>query len=338
MWSGLSRGGVRILRSHIIAITVSVLLAPSFVSAGTIFTADEGQNTVSMFDSERGLVTTIGVSVTPHNVDLTPNGHTLLVAGVTAHGTGQHRQGALVLIDAAGPLPIVMAEIAVGQHPAHVVPSADGARAFVTDAAANAVHAVDLESRTIVGRVAVGSYPHGLRLSPDGRILAVANIRDGTVSIIDAEKLIEKRRIRVGRSPVQVGFTPDGRTLLVTLNGEDRLAFVDLRSNRTVRKVGVGRKPVQVYATADGKRALVANQGPARRPDNRVTIVTLDGTQPARHIVSGAGAHGVALSRDGVFAFVTNTVANTVSVIDVERATVLRSWPTGKEPNGVVAF
>jgi hypothetical protein len=51
-----------------------------------------------------------------------------------------------------------------------------------------------------------------------------------------------------------------------------------------------------------------------------------------------AGAHGVALSRDGAYAFISNTVANTLTVIDVERARALRSWSAGKAPNGFVAF
>lgn len=315
-----------------------MLFGPTAAGATTIYTADEGQGTVSVFDFERGPVATVAVGVTPHNVDLTPDGRTLLVVGVAAHAGGQHREGGLVLVDTAADKPTVIAEIAVGQHPAHVVPSRDGARAFVTDAAANAVHAVDLNSRKVVGTVAVGNYPHGLRLSPDGRTLAIANIKDGTVSLVDAENLTEQRRIKVGRKPVQVGFTSDGRTLLVTLNGEDRLAIVDLATGRTVRKAAVGRGPVQVYATPDGRSALVANQGPAQRPDDRVCLVALDGKQPVRHIVSGAGAHGVALSRDGAYAFITNTVANTLTVIDVERATPLKSWPAGKAPNGVVAF
>ncbi|NJO35314.1 MAG: YncE family protein [Rhodospirillales bacterium] len=258
------------------AFILFALFAPT-ADATTIYTADEGQGTVSVFDFERGPVATVAVGLTPHNVDLTPDGRMLLVAGVAAHGGGQHRAGALVVVDASGDKPAVVSEIAVGQHPAHVVPSADGSRAFVTDAGLNSVHAVDLKSGTAVGSVGVGEYPHGLRLSPDGRTLAVANIKDGTVSIVDAETLTEKRRIKVGRKPVQVGFTPDGRTLLVTLNGEDRLAIVDLTAGRTLRKVAVGRGPVQVYATSDGKYALVANQGPAQRPDNRVCLVALDG-------------------------------------------------------------
>jgi YVTN family beta-propeller protein len=83
--------------------------------------------------------------------------------------------------------------------------------------------------------------------------------------------------------------------------------------------------------------ALVANQGSAKRPDNRVCLVSIDGKAPVRHIVTGAGAHGVALSPDGSRAFITNTVANTLTVIDVAGAVAINSWPTGKAPNGVIA-
>jgi len=307
------------------------------LGATTIYTADEGQGTVSVFDPDRGPLATIPIGISPHNVDVTPDGRLLLAVGVATHAGGAHREGTLVLLDVAGDKPAIQAAIAVAQHPAHVVPSADGKRAFVTDAAADAVVVVDLDTRAVVERVSVGSYPHGLRLSPDGRTLAVANMKGGSVSIIDTATLAERRRIAVGRKPVQVGFTPDGQRLLVSLNGEDRLAIVDIATGRIIRKVRVGRGPIQVFATADGKSALVANQGTAQRPDNRVCLVPLDRPAAVQHIVTGAGAHGVAVSPDGKLAFITNTVANTVSVIDVASATVLRSWPTGKAPNGVIA-
>ena len=318
------------------AIAGMFLLGAAASASTTIYTADEGQGTVSILDLDKGPLATVAVGVSPHNVDVTPDGRLLLVVGVVAHGGG-HREGALVLIDIAGDKPVIRAEIAVAQHPAHVVPSPDGKRAFVTDAATNAVVVVDLQTRAVVGRVSVGSYPHGLRLSPDGRTLAVANMKDGTVSIIDATSLTERSRIAVGRKPVQVGFTPDGRQLLVSLNGEDRLAIVDVATGRVTQKVRVGRGPIQVFATRDQRSALVANQGTQQRPDNRVCLVPLDRPGTVQHIVTGAGAHGVTLSPDGKLAFITNTVANTMSVIDVASATVLRSWPTGKAPNGVVA-
>jgi YVTN family beta-propeller protein len=323
------------------AIAGMFLLGAAASASTTIYTADEEQGTVTILDLDKGPLATVPVGVSPHNVDVTPDGRLLLVVGVAAHSgmqmQGMGAMGALVLVDIAGDKPVIRAEIAVAQHPAHVVPSPDSTRAFVTDAVANAVVVVDLQTRAVVGRVSVGSSPHGLRLSPDGKTLAVANMKDGTVSIIDTASLTERSRFAVGRKPVQVGFTPDGRQLLVSLNGEDRLAILDVASGRVTQKVRVGRGPIQVFATADQKSALVANQGTKQRPDNRVCLVPLDRPGTVQHIVTGAGAHGVTLSPDGKLAFFTNTVANTMSVIDVASATVLRSWPTGKAPNGVVA-
>jgi YVTN family beta-propeller protein len=320
------------------AIFVAVLSGISSAGATTIYTADEGQGTVSIFDLAHGPIATLPVGILPHNVDVTPDGRHLLVVGISEH-TGQHSAaGALVVVDVSGAIPAIAANIIAGEHPAHVVPSADGQRAFVTDSSGNAVLEIDLKSRHVIRRVSVGNYPHGLRLSPDGKTLAIANMKDGTVSLVDVQTLTEQRRIGVGRRPVQVGFTPDGRLLLVSLNAENRLAIVDLPTGRLTRKIAVGRGPIQLIATADGKNAVVANQGTSRRPDNRVCLVALYGKAKVQHIVSGAGAHGVALSRDGSRAFVTNTVANTLTVIDVRRGAVLRSWPTGRSPNGVIAY
>jgi hypothetical protein len=106
----------RVAAVAVTALILSALFGPA-ADAATIYTADEGQGTVSVFDFERGPVATIAIGVTPHNVDMTPDGRTLLVVGVATHGGGQHRAGALVLIDTTADRPAVLAEIAVGQHP-----------------------------------------------------------------------------------------------------------------------------------------------------------------------------------------------------------------------------
>ena len=47
------------------------------------------------------------------------------------------------------------------------------------------------------------------------------------------------------------------------------------------------------------------------------------------------GAHGVVVGRDGRDAFITNSFADTVSVIDTATQKVLRSIKVGKGPNGI---
>ena len=52
-------------------------------------------------------------------------------------------------------------------------------------------------------------------------------------------------------------------------------------------------------------------------------------------VETGSGAHGVVVDRDGRHAFVTNTYANTVSVLDVGERKVVATVQVGRGPNGV---
>jgi YVTN family beta-propeller protein len=49
----------------------------------------------------------------------------------------------------------------------------------------------------------------------------------------------------------------------------------------------------------------------------------------------GKGAHGVVITPDGRYAWITNIYAGTVSVIDVGRQAVVATVPVGKGPNGI---
>ena len=52
-------------------------------------------------------------------------------------------------------------------------------------------------------------------------------------------------------------------------------------------------------------------------------------------IRTGKGAHGVAVSEDGAFVFVTNIVDSTLAVIATETQTVVATFAVGAGPNGV---
>ena len=52
-------------------------------------------------------------------------------------------------------------------------------------------------------------------------------------------------------------------------------------------------------------------------------------------IKTGSGAHGIAYSPDGKYAFVTNTWDNSLSIIDTTSDTIIKTIYVGKSPNGV---
>lgn len=308
-------------------------------SAGTVFTADEKGGSVSAIDLATGRVSTVRLAMMPHNVQISGDGKQLVAVGMSmtkvgkAHGA--HGGGKLIPLDATVHPIRPVGEIDVGPHPAHVVMDWAGKLAFVTDSQENAVLVVDLVAQRISGRIVTGAYPHGLRLSPDGLELYVANVKGGTVSVIDVAKQVETARIDVGKSPVQVGFTPDGRHVFVSLNGEGKVAVINRATRRVAAKIPVGRNPVQVYATPDGLHVYVANQGTEKSPSNTVSVIAVDTLNPVATITAGRGAHGVVVSDDGKWAFISNIVDGTVSAIDTSTQKVSVTYQVGAGPNGI---
>jgi len=321
---------------------------PSFAAPGMVYVADEGSDTVSVLDAESfEKVATVAVGREPHNVQLSSDGKFAWVTtngerrkdGLQKKGMSKDEHAAMTVpgevwaIDTASRT--VVAKVSVGKHPAHVVLSTDGRFAYVTNGGDNTVSVVDTGMRQAVATIPVGAYPHGLRISPDGKEAYVANLKGGTVSVIDTQARREVAQIAVGKGPAQTGFTADGSLAFVSLSEENAVALIDPAARKVVARIGVGTVPIQLYATPDGKTLFVANQGTKRKPGKAVSVIDLQTRKVATTLQTGAGAHGVVVDRDGRYAFISNTYANTVSVIDVKSLKVLKNVPVGRSPNGI---
>lgn len=319
--------------------------AATALGSGYVYTADEAGRSITRVDLRSGVATTIAVGVMPHNVQISPDGRSVLAVGSALmnmtgnredqHGNDAGEPGMLLVVrsdasDTSGAL-----RIPIGHSPAHVVVAADGRRAFTTNSGDNAVIVVDLIARRATDTIRTAAFPHGLRLSPDGRELYVACVDANSVSVIDVATLREVARIPVGRAPVQVGFTPDGRRAYVTLRDANAVAVIGTRARRVTARIPVGRAPIQLVATPDGRLVYVANQGTSARPDSTVSVIDTDRNMVVATVLAGRGAHGVAVSTDGSRVFVANTFANTVTVIDVAKKRALASVTVGKGPGGI---
>jgi YVTN family beta-propeller protein len=329
----------------------------AFAAAQKVYVANEDGNTVSVFDAASFKnVATIPAGAGPHNVQVSPDGKLAWVTNngdAGKEGDDQARmkgsmkgmqmpmpdhaamsgRGEVWAIDTT--TDAVVARIAVGNSPAHVVLSADGRFAYVTNGGDNTVSVIDTASQQVVAVIPVGTAPHGMRISPDGKQAYVANLKSGTVSVIDTETRKEVTQIPAGKGPAQVGFTPDGKLAFVSLSGEDQVAVIDPATRTVIRKVAVGTVPIQVYATPDSRQLLVANQGARNKPGKTVSVIDLETFKSAKPIATAPGTHGVTIDREGRYAYVTNTYANSVSVLDVNERKVVAVVPVGKGPNGI---
>jgi YVTN family beta-propeller protein len=315
-----------------------------------VYVANEGSDTVSVLDATSyKTLANVRVGNMPHNVQVSPDGKFAWVTNngeldqmtdVSVHkgmAPGSHeamaKPGEVWVIDTN--TNAVVAKVPVGMHPAHVVVSPDGHHAYVTNGGDNTVSVIDTSARILVATVPVGQFPHGLRVSPDGREVYVANLKGGTVSVIDTTRQTEVAQLLAGKGPAQIGFTPDGHFVFVSLSQENAVAVIDPATRKVVRKIAVGTVPIQLYATPDSRTLLVANQGTRMKPGKTLDLIDLGSFKVAKTVVTGAGAHGVVVDRDGRFAYVTNIYANSVSVVNLKVRKVMKTVSVGKAPNGI---
>ncbi len=318
------------------------LAAAPIGDGGFVYTANEGDNSLSRIDLSTGEVLTVPTAVTPHNVQITPDGETLLAVGTETMmmdgnegGHDGEAKGILLVYKAddlsAGP----SAQIEVGEHPGHVIADKEGKRAFVSNSEDDTVTVVDLATESVVGTIPTGNFPHGMRMNPAGDVIYVANVESGSVSVLDPVELREIEQIAVGKAPVQVGFTPDGKRAFVSLRDDDSVAAIDPAARSVLERIAVGDGPIQVYATPDNAFVLVANQGTEQEPSDTVSVIEVATDRVIQTIRTGAGAHGVVINDKGQLAFITNIVDGTVSVIGIASWNVIATIPVGAGPNGV---
>ncbi|MCR3759525.1 YncE family protein [Clostridium felsineum] len=303
-----------------------------------LYTANESGSVSKIDLSTNKVVETIKDKGTPHNVQVSPNGKVVaytspvkMEKGQTEHGS-MGMNGSAIFYDAeSGKL---IKKVEVGVHPAHIVFTQDGKYVLVTNNEDNNVSIIDANTYKLRANVAVGKGPHGFRISSDNKFAYIANMGEDTVSVVNIKEQKEIRKIKVGNTPVTTGITKDGKTLVATINSENAVAIVDLATDK-IEKIAVGAGPVQLYLDSNDKYVYVANQGTEDKPSNTVTKVDLESKKVTATIQTGKGAHGIVLSPDNKYSYVTNMYEATVSIIDNSKNKVITTIPVDKEPNGI---
>lgn len=297
-----------------------------------IYVANQVSNNVSVIDAVSfEVIATIPVGDRPHNVNHTPDGRYVLV---TNKNVNNNEPPSLSVINTDTKKVLTTIE-GLGRRIEHVVSPKPGMAYVSEDLAENAILAIDLDERSIVERVPVGIKPHGLWPSPDGKYLFVPNQLSGTLSKVETGRMTVVGESFVGRTPTMASVSPNGQRVYVSLYGERGLTILDAVNVESghlqvIDVIRVGERPAQVAITPDGRYVLVPCEGPGA-----VYIISTATHEVAGIVPTGGKAHGVDVSTDSRYAFVTNWEDDSLSIVDLEKMTVARTIKVGDEPAGV---
>lgn len=300
--------------------------APAF-AASIFFTADEKGGTISIIDSQKGLlIGQIKGLTAPHNIQMGPDGLLYVTDGpnsIAVRIDPNTRQ--------------ILDRWPTGKNPAHIFVTPDQKYILITNSESHNVTVIDFKTNKWVATVSVGEYPHGVSVRPDGRYAFVANMKSNDLTVIDLERLAVEKTVKLrGEIGVQAWTTPDGKWIYVTsLNpkGMGVVTKVDASTFSVVAEIPVGLKPAQLGVAPDGHYVLVCNQG-----SNSVSVIDTRTDKVIKEVPGqGLWTHGVTFSEDGRWAYLTNTNSHNVAVMDLNTLEVVKTIPVGRGPNGIAA-
>lgn len=318
------------------AITVGPGPSGMVVSGNYAYVANQGTNTVSVFDTRTGALVDTNPSspavVDPITVGGVPTGMAASPDGNRVYVTNQG-DGTLSVID-TNPTSVtynkVISTVKVGTSPSAVAVGTDG-RVYVANTGSGTVSVITFTgSSHKISTVTVGSAPAALAVSPTTGQVYVANRGSNTVSVISTSNKVIKT-ITVGSQPTSVAITPDGKRVYVVNTGSATVSVINTATNTLVDTnpgtfaidpIAVGPSPTSVTISPDGGTAFVANGNDTLsvidlRPTSAtyntvITTVAIDPTAP-----EPVGGHAIAINPATGTIYVSDAVDGTVRVVSL---------------------
>lgn len=248
---------------------------------------------------------------------------------------------------------------AVQGSPALLSLTPDGSKLYVSQfmtSSTNRVTVLNTATMAVIKTITVWTMPHGMRMNHAGTRLYVANMMSDNISVIDVARDSVIATVPVAYDavpfgppkymPMEVAVSPDDRFYVVTCSDWHEVRMFDASTNTLVDSFRVGEQPWHLQFTPDGEFCYVTN-----RLGNSVSVIHI----PMRHVMSTITApatlaypHGVDISRDGRYVFVSNEnishlyvprynmeYVGNVCIIDHATGQIVKVLEVGKMPTGL---
>jgi YVTN family beta-propeller protein len=226
----------------------------------------------------------------------------------------------------------VIDEFPVGVLPQHVVPAYDLKTLWVTNDEGNSLTPIDPKTGKPEKSVPV-TDPYNMYFTPDGRYAIVVAERLQRLDFRDAQTMRLHQTVHVPCPGVDhMDFTADGRYAVASCEFGSKLIEIDVSRRKVVDSLLLpeGSMPQDVKLSPDGRVFYVADM-----MANGVWLIDARDFKRIGFIATGAGAHGLYVSRDSRDLYVSNRSEGSISVISFAGRKVVHKWvlPGGGSPD-----
>lgn len=227
----------------------------------------------------------------------------------------------------------VISSFPVGALPQHITPSYDLRTLYVDNDAGNSLTPINPRTGRPGASFPVDD-PYNLYFTPNGRYAIVVAERLHRLDFRNPHTFRLVKQLQVPCAGVNhMDFSPSGSYAVVSCEFSGQLLKLDLRHLRVAAVRHLPRQysvPQDVRSAPDGKVFYVADLAAGG-----IWEIVPNTLKVIRLIPTGAGAHGLVVSRNGRVLYVANRNAGTVSLLSFRTRRIVRTWriPGGGSPD-----
>jgi len=239
----------------------------------------------------------------------------------------------------------VIQTVRVGGGPQHVVPSWDLRTLWVNNNTGDSLTPINPATGAF-GKAVPVDDPYNLYFTPDGKFAVVMSETRRQIVFRDAHTMAVVKTLPVHCAGVNhADFSPDGRYFIASCEFSGDLVKVDVVHQAVlgqIRLPGHNPMPQDVKIAPDGHTWYVADM-----QSSGVWVVDGDRLAVRSFLPTGAGAHGLYVSRDSTTLYISNRGEGTISLLNFATGRLVGKWPIpgggspdmgGLSPDGTVLW
>ncbi|MBV8802349.1 MAG: YncE family protein, partial [Gammaproteobacteria bacterium] len=197
----------------------------------------------------------------------------------------------------------VIKTITLPSQGAHMVITDNEKRyAYVTNAS-GIICKIDLKTNTVINQVSIGNESEGITLTPDEEMILATNRKDNILAVLRASDLTILKKINVGLGPVRVATYHNGAFAVVTNSTGGTAQTIDLNN---------------LYVSSVFRTTLSFNRKYGRKLGKFLPV-----------------PNSIFVRDDQMTAYITNMYAGNVTLVNLDKGTIEKTFEANRLPNGL---
>lgn len=218
-------------------------------------------------------------------------------------------------------------------------------KVILIDYACNALCVLNVKADSIEKKIETNQKTsHLVVLHPNKPIAFVTNINSDSVSVIDFNKNEVIKNIACGLGKKGIDITPDGSEIWVSSAKENLIRIISTATYKVTKVLATGKEPLKLKFSIDGKYCLVANATDGsisvynQQLKKKIKTIKLHGKTSLieRILYHTPRPVNILMHPNGLYAFVSNSNANKIEVIDMKTLSLVSRLNSGKVPEALV--